>query len=144
MDAPIDHVAEEVDDFGPHTGSARGQRVCPKQEDGPHDIHRKWRPDADRMAPDEIALEGSELVVRDTHGGEVAETGVDTVDRIVGSSDLRDDFRRLLHLPLRRPVEADGHVAPRHRDDVGDRQVVTGEPEGGYFRFSRYQAPSSV
>jgi hypothetical protein len=58
--------------------------------------------------------------------------------------DLGDDLRGLLDLALRGPVEAHRHVSARDRDDVGDGEVVTGEPEGGYFRFSRYQAPSSV
>jgi len=58
--------------------------------------------------------------------------------------DVGYDLRRLLDLALRCSVEADRNVAPRHRDDVADREVVTGQSESGYFRFSRYQAPSSV
>jgi hypothetical protein len=49
-----------------------------------------------------------------------------------------------LHLALRCPVEAHGDVAARDRDDVGDGEVAPREPEGGYFKFSRYQAASSV
>ena len=96
------------------------------------------------MAPHEIPLQRAQLVVRDAHGREVAETGVDAVDGIVASRDLGDDLRRLPDLTLRRSVESDGDAAARDRDDVRDSQVVAGEPEGGYFRFSRYQAPSSV
>jgi hypothetical protein len=50
----------------------------------------------------------------------------------------------LLHLALRGPVEPHRDVTARHRDDVRDGQVVAREAQGGYFKFSRYQAPSSV
>ena len=96
------------------------------------------------MATHEIPLQGAEVVMRDPHGREVAESGVDAVDGIVTLSDLRDDLRRLLHLALRGSVEAHGHVAAGDRDDVGDGEVAPSESEGGYFKFSRYQAPSAV
>jgi hypothetical protein len=144
VDAPIDHVAEKVDDLGAHTGPAGRERVRPKQEDCPHDIHGERRPDPDRVAPHEVALERAQLVVRDAHRGEIAESRVDAVDRVVASSDLRDDLGGLLDLALRRAIEPDRDVPTGDRDDVRDGQVVAGEPEGGYFRFSRYQAPSAV
>jgi len=96
------------------------------------------------VASQEVALERAELVMRHAHRREVAETGVDAVDRIVSSSDLRDDFRGLLDLTLRGSVEPHRHVTARDRDDVRDGEVVARQPQGGYFRFSRYQAPSSV
>jgi len=144
VDAPIDHVAEQVDYLGPHAGSAGCERVGSEQEDRPHDILGKGWSDTDRVAPHEIPLERAKLVVRDAHRREIAETGVDAVNRIVGASDLGDDLRGLLDLPLRRSVESDRDVAARNGDHVGDGEVVAGESQGGYFRFSRYQAPSSV
>jgi hypothetical protein len=144
VDAPIDHVAEKVDDLGAHTGVAGRERVRPKQEDRPHDINRERRPNADRVAAHEVALELAQLVVRDAHRGKIAESCVDAVDRIVGSGDLGDDLGGLLDLALRRAIEPYRDVATGDRDDVRDGQVVAGEPEGGYFRFSRYQAPSAV
>jgi len=50
----------------------------------------------------------------------------------------------LLHLALRGAIEAHRDVAAGDRDDVGDREIVAGETKGRYFRFSRYQRPSSV
>jgi hypothetical protein len=144
MHPPIDHVAEEIDDLGPHAGSAGCERVRPEEKDRSDDIHRKRRPDADRMAPEEIALKRAEVLVRDPHGGEVAEAGVDAVHGIVAASDLGDELRCLLDLPLRGSIEAHRDIAARHRDDVRNGEVVAREPQGGYFRFSRYQAPSSV
>jgi hypothetical protein len=96
------------------------------------------------MTPHEIALERAQVVVRDADGGEVTEAGVDPVHGIVASCQLGDDLGRLLDLPLRGSVESNRDVAARYRDDVRDGKVVAREPEGGYFRFSRYQAPSSV
>jgi hypothetical protein len=140
----IDHVAKEVDDFGAHARSAGSERVGAENQDRPHDVFRQRWTDADGMTTHEIPLQRAEVVVRDAHSREVAESGVDAVHRIVGLSDLRDDPCGLLHLALRGAVEANRDIASGYRDDVGDGQVVAGEPEGGYFRFSRYQAPSSV
>jgi len=142
--AAIHHVAEQVDDLGPHSRSAGRERVGSEHEDRSHDVLRKRRPDADGMAPHEIPLECAQLVVRDAHRREVAETGVDAVNGIVRPCDLGDDLRRLPDLALRGSVEPDRDAAARDRDDIRDGQVVAGEPQGGYFRFSRYQAPSSV
>jgi hypothetical protein len=58
--------------------------------------------------------------------------------------DLGDDLRRLLDLALGGAVEAHRDIATGDRDDIGDGQVVARKPEGGYFKFSRYQAPSWV
>jgi len=96
------------------------------------------------MTPHEIALQRPQLVVRHANRRKIAEPGVDAVDGIFGLRDVGDDLCGLTNLAFRRPVEADRDVTPRDRDDIRDRQVVTGEPEGGYFKFSRYQAPSSV
>ena len=106
MHAPIDHVAEEVDDFGAHARSAGGERVGAEDKDRPHDVFRQRWSDADGMATHEIPLQRAEVVMGDANGREVAESGVDAVDRIVGLSDLRDDPRGLLHLALRGAVEA--------------------------------------
>ena len=144
MDPAVDHVAEEIDDLGPDPGPAGGKGVGAEYEDRADDVFSERRPDADGMAPQEIALQRAELVVRNAHGREVAEARVDAVDRVVRLGDLCDDLRRLLDLALGGPVQPHGHVTPRDRHDVRDGEVVTGEPEGGYFRFSRYQAPSLV
>ena len=144
MHPPVDHVAKEVDDLGPNTGSACGEGVGTQNEDRAHDVRGKRWPDAGGVAAQEIALERAELVVRNAHGREVAESGVDAINGIVGLRDFCDDPRRLLDLPLRGAVEAHGDVAARDGDDVRNGEVVAREPEGGYFKFSRYQAPSSV
>ncbi len=144
MHPPIDHVAEEVDHLGPHTRSTGGQRVGSEHQDRAHDVLGQRRPDADGMASHHVALQGSQLVVRDAHRRQVAEPCVDPINGIVRLGDLRDDLRRLLDLALRGPVEAHRYVAARDGDDVRDAEVVTGEPECGYFKFSRYQAPSFV
>ena len=144
MHAPGDHVAEQIDDIGAHARSSGGEGVRAEHEDRPHHVLGQWRSDADRVTPHEVALQLAELLVRDAHGRKIPEARVDAVDRVARLRDLRDDARGLLDLALGGPIEADGDVAPRDRYDVADGQVVAGEPECGYFRFSRYQAPSSA
>ena len=144
MHAAVEHVAEEIDDVRSHAGSPRREGVRPEQQDRAHDVLRERRADADGVAADEVALKRAELVVRDPHGGKVAEPGVHAVHRLVPAGHLRDDLGRLLDRALRGAVETDRDVLARDRDDVGDRKVVAGEPEGRYRKFSRYQRPRSV
>jgi hypothetical protein len=96
------------------------------------------------VASHQVALQSAQILVRDADRREIAEAGVHAVHRVIALGDLGDDFCGLLDLPLRGSIEADGDVTAGDREDVGDREVVSGEAEGRYFRFSRYQRPSSV
>ena len=44
-------------------------------------LRTKWRPDADGMGSDEIALQCLVLVISDPHAAQLAETGIDAIDR---------------------------------------------------------------
>src|SRR2546427_422218 len=101
-------------------------------------------PAAHSVASHGVTLQSAQLPVRHAHRREIAETGVHAVDGIVTLGDLRDHLGRLLYLTLRGAIEAYRDVAARDRDDVRDREIVPGEAEGRYFRFSRYQRASSV
>src|SRR2546428_5798271 len=120
------------------------ERIRAEKQDRAHHIFGKRGADAHGVASHEVALQSAQILVRDTHRRQIAETGVHAVDGIVTFGDLRDHLGRLLYLTLRGAIEAYRDVAARDRDDVGDREVVAGEAQGRYFRFSRYQRPSSV
>ena len=144
MDAPVQHVAEQVDHVRAYAGMSGRKRIGAEEQDRAHHILGKGRPDADGVASHEVALQSAEIFVRDAHRREITEAGVHAVDGIVTIGDLRDHLGRLLHLALRGAIEAHRDVAAGDRDDVGDREIVAGEAKGRYFRFSRYQRPSSV
>ena len=144
VDAAVEHVAEEVDDLRTDSRPACRERVRAQEQDRSHRLLGEERADADRVAAHEVALQGPELLVRDADGREVTEARVHAVHGVVLLGDLGDDPRRLLHLPLGGAVQAHRDVASRDGDDVGDGEIVPGEAEGRYFRFSRYQRARSV
>jgi hypothetical protein len=96
------------------------------------------------VASHQVALQSAQILVRDADCREIAEAGVHAVHRVIALGDLGDDLCGLLDLPLRGSIEADGDVTAGDGEDVGDREVVSGEAEGRYFRFSRYQRESSA
>jgi hypothetical protein len=108
------------------------ERIRAEEQDRAHHILRERGADAHGVAPHEVALQSAQILVSDAHRGEIAEAGVHAVDRIVTFRDLRDDPRRLLDLTLRGAIEADGDVAARDSDDVGDRKVAACQAEGGH------------
>jgi hypothetical protein len=144
MHAAVEHVAQQIDHVGAHAGASGCERIRAKEQDGPHDIFGKRGADAHGVTSYKIALQSAQILVRDANRREIAEAGIHAVHRVVAFGDLGDDLRGLLDLTLRGAIEADGDVTACDREDVGDREVVSGEAEGRYFRFSRYQRPSSV
>ena len=144
MDPPIQHVAKQVDHVCSHAGMSGRERIRAEQQDRAHHVFGKRGADAHRVASHEVTLQSAQIPVRHAHSRKIAETGVHAVDGIVTLGDLRDHLGRLLYLTLRGAIEAYRDVAARDRDDVRDREIVPGEAEGRYFRFSRYQRLSSV
>ena len=71
------------------------------------------------MAADQVQLELGQLPGRDHHGGELAEPGVDAVDRPALVQDPLDDLAVLHHPGQRRGVEGDGLASGDARQGAG-------------------------
>jgi hypothetical protein len=61
------------------------KHVRPEQHDGADGRRREWGPHARSVTANQIGLELVQLVGRDAHIGELAETGVDPIDRVTRS-----------------------------------------------------------
>ena len=81
-DAGVEQRDERVDQLRPHAAGGTQEHVGTEQHERAHDRRpASGVADAGGMAPDQVGLELVELVGRDPHVGELAEAGVDAVDR---------------------------------------------------------------
>ncbi len=150
MDAAVEHLEQHLRETGAHAGAAGRERIGAQQEDRADDVDGQRIADARRMAPDEIALQRAELGDRDADRREIAEAGVHAVDGRLARGELGDELRGVRHPTFGDAIEGHRHPTPRDREDVGDAQVRSGEPQRGHpgyrvsLRFSRYHAESSA
>src|SRR2546428_306137 len=100
MDAPIQHVAEQVDHVCSHAGMSGRERIRAEEQDRAHHIFGKGGAHAHSVASHEVTLQSAQIPVRHAHRRKIAETGVHAVDGIVTLGDLRDHLGRLLYLTL--------------------------------------------
>ena len=107
----IEHRSEEG-----HRGrsDARGPLPQAGELQGHHqasDRHRHRFADARGMRQDEVPLERREVAGRDPHAGQLAEAGVDAVDRLAAGHDGGDGLRGASDQRQRGRVERTGAAA---------------------------------
>ena len=123
---------------------AEGQGVRPQEEHRPDDVARERRPDADRVAREQVLLEAAGVGRRDEGRGEVAEAGRDPVDDLAGRDEALDDGAGLCHPLAGVDVEDGPGAAAGDRLDVGDGQVGAGEDDLAGPRAGRRTARLEV
>ena len=80
--AAVVHLDELVDQLRCHSRMSLGQRLDAQSERESADAETQQRSHADRMAAQQILLQGEHLVWFDALAGELAEAGVDTIQRL--------------------------------------------------------------
>ena len=103
-----DHGADEP---GPDAAGRPEQHVRPQDHQRAHDVRRERRPETGGMAADQVHLEAVELVGRDAHAGQLAEPGVDPVDRLPAGHGTLDEGPA----PFERRPGVRGDPHPRRR-----------------------------
>ena len=119
-----------------------------RSEHRPDDLARERRPDAGRVAHQQVLLEPAGLGGRDRGRREVAEPGRHAVDDGALGDQRLDDVARLLHPLAGVDVERGVGAVAGDRLDVGDRQVGAGQDDrpdgpsaGGPDRSCRLPGP---
>jgi hypothetical protein len=132
--ALFQHAFDQAHQLKPHTGSATAQRNELEGHDQAHDIFRHGSADAAAMRQDEVALQGGGVGGVDLDRGQLAEAGVDAIDRLVAGGDGGDAGRCLLDCRIEAAVE-DGILAvPVDRGQIGQR-YGTGMKRDGHAWF---------
>jgi hypothetical protein len=119
-----------------HAGETARQRGGLRRQHQPHDRRRQRRADADAMRADQVALQGGQFVLADALGRELAEAGVDAVDRVVaGRGGLHDGGAAT----DRRPgvgVQRERHAAGADAAQLLQRELAGDEFKGGRHGIS--------
>ena len=97
MDAGIDKLQQPLDQHRPHAGVTTRETRGLQHENEAHRGIGERRTDAGRMRTHEIELQCRKFIGRDAGLRELAETGVDAVERLAGGEALADRGQRLVH-----------------------------------------------
>ena len=128
----IEHGHEALGQQRPHSAGGHHQAIGPQKHQGSNHVLGKRIAHARRMTQDQIALEDTEPVGIDFHRGELAESGIDSVDSIIGSRRRFHHFARLRHPAQCLPRDGDRRELPRDSDDVLYGEGVSVEDDFGW------------
>ena len=117
--AAVEALGQELDGLGPDPGMGLQQAVDAGGHQGPGLLLGQRLAHAGGLAADQVQLQLGQLPGRDDHGGELAEAGVDAVDRPALVQDPLDDLAVLHHPGQRRGVEGDGLASGDARQGAG-------------------------
>ena len=132
-DVVLEQADQQIDDLRTHTRVPHRDDLRPEKNHGPNLGTGEIGPDAARVTPHEVALQGGDVALRDARLGEGAKAGVHTVHSrpvVTGRRDAVDWAARRLDASARLGAERDGSPRPRHPDEVGEGDGTTDEDRG--------------
>ena len=106
--ASLDQLLQPFDNHGPDPGCPAPQRKALERDDEAHDLRIERRSEARAVRKHQIALERAEIGFADAHAGELAEAGVDAVDRLARAERRAEAVGRSGHGIHRRLVDPEG------------------------------------
>ena len=106
--ASLDQLLQPFDDHGPDPGRPAPQRKALERDDEAHDLRIERRSEARAVRKHQIALKRAEIGFADAHAGELAEAGVDAVDRLARAERRAEAVGRLGYGIHRRLVDPEG------------------------------------
>src|ERR1700730_15421812 len=80
MDAAIEHLAKQFDNFEANAAKAESKHVCPQKHHGTHFRLGKRRTNPASVTANEVELQFAQFVVRNADVGKLAESRVPAVD----------------------------------------------------------------
>ncbi len=118
MDASIEHVNQSLGNYRPHPGIALGENIGSQADQSACFGFVERIADTTGMGANNVELELTKVIRRDSHIGQLADAGIDSVNRIVLLEDRFDDPARLRHLLERFIAQSNLFAIPcdgRHR-----------------------------
>ena len=92
MHAGAEHRQQRIEHLALHPRAATGHPVEPRHHDRPHDLRRMRIADSRRMAEQDVALKRRLVGVGDALVLELADVGVEPVDRLLTGDEPVDDI----------------------------------------------------
>ena len=118
IDPGIDELQQALDHERAHAGKSAREARGLQHQDEPHRGIRKRRADTRGMRAHEIELERRELVVGDPRLRELAEAGIDSVERFARLEPRANRGERLLDRPTPALRERNGIGTARDADEA--------------------------
>ncbi len=97
VDAGLEEIEDPLHDQRAAPGVAGGEDIGAQQEHGANHILGKRLADSTRVGEQQIELELLQLIGRDPHLGELAESGIDPVDHLSRGEDILDHLPGVSH-----------------------------------------------
>src|SRR6266851_5685000 len=132
MDAVFQHRAQNFDNRRAHPAQPFRQRIRPQQHNRAGFRFRQRRADSAGVAANQVDLERSNLVGRDSNFGQIAETRVYAVSRGLGGHNPFDHRPRGGHPRARFGGERRLGAAQRHFIELFEREIVAGEVDNHF------------
>jgi len=143
--ARVQHRQQRVDHLLAHARRAARQAAGLEGQRQPHHRRGKRRPDAHAVRADQVELQPVELVGRDARAGELAEAGVDAVDRPLAGGGARDRRGAGAQAGSRGRVELEAHRRGVDRLQLLEREPAGRQPQHGPgSRRAHRAAPPSI
>lgn len=89
--ARVEQLEQALDDGDAHAGVPERERLRAQEHDAAHHLGGQGRAHPDRVRDDKVVLQLRKLRLVHADGGELAETGVDAVDRLLPRYDALDE-----------------------------------------------------
>src|SRR5437899_4651676 len=93
-DAPVQHFAKQLDDFATDSTEAERQNIRPQHHHCAHLGLGQRISNSTGVAADKVQLKLTQFAMRNADIGELAESGVDSVNDRIARNDLFDRFAR--------------------------------------------------
>ena len=127
-----EHLEERLHQRRTHPARGTEQHIGAQRHHRAHDVGREWRPHPGRVTADQVGLQPLELIGRDADVGELAEPGVDAVDRGAAGQGPLHQHARGRESGARGGIgdDLDPGVA-RQSDHIGESEGLAGQGDGG-------------
>ena len=126
------HGDQCVQQFGRHAGKTLSQGLNSQRKRQPDNAQRQKSPHGDRVAAEQILLQRQYLAFGDALVRELAETGVDAINRLIAREPLDEHITRANDIFAGRRSQLKFVNFPVQKAlGIGERQSIAGEFQHG-------------
>ena len=139
-----DHRGQQIQGCRGDAGMTTAQRLDLQEQDQPHDLRCEGRAGAGGMRADQIDLKSLQIGVGNARLGELAEAGVDAIDRLAGGEELIDQGMALGNGGDGCGSDVEGDRPGEGMADIVQGEIVGVDDDRGAFGFGHHSLPGKA
>ena len=124
MHAPVQHLAKQLDDLVTDSAETERQDVRTQQHHRPHLLSGKRISNSACVAAYKVQLKLAQFAMRNPGIGELAKSGVDSVNHLIAPNDLFDQFARRQNPRTRQRRNVNGLASQSDRCELNKRNLL--------------------